>query len=107
MIENLLDIILLENNQADLEMTFGALQKINLANRVKVLKDGFVGERNVSIPVSFCSRIFCITWRIFLFLTHPKNKRGLSDTLNPLYLLERATGLEPATDGLEGRRSTN
>jgi len=40
MIENLLDIILVEDNPADLEMTLDALKENNLANRVKVLKDG-------------------------------------------------------------------
>ena len=40
MIENLLDIILVEDNPADIEMTLNALQENNLANRVKVLKDG-------------------------------------------------------------------
>ena len=39
MIENLLDIILVEDNPADLEMTLDALKENNLANRVKVLKD--------------------------------------------------------------------
>jgi len=40
MIENMLDIILVEDNPADIELTIDALQKHNLANRVKVLKDG-------------------------------------------------------------------
>jgi two-component system, response regulator len=40
MIENLLDIILVEDNPADIEMTLEALQENNLTNRVKVLKDG-------------------------------------------------------------------
>jgi two-component system response regulator len=40
MIDNLLDIILVEDNAADIEMTLQALQEHNLANRVKVLRDG-------------------------------------------------------------------
>ncbi len=40
MIENLLDIILVEDNPADIEMTLDALRENNLANRVKVVKDG-------------------------------------------------------------------
>jgi two-component system, response regulator len=40
MIENLLDIILVEDNPADIEMTLDALKENNIANRVKVLKDG-------------------------------------------------------------------
>jgi two-component system, response regulator len=40
MINNLLDIILVEDNPADLELTIDALQEHNLANRVKVLLDG-------------------------------------------------------------------
>jgi len=40
MIESILDIILVEDNPADVEMTLFALRENNLANRVKVLKDG-------------------------------------------------------------------
>jgi len=40
MIDNLLDIILVEDNAADIDMTLEALQEHNLANRVKVLRDG-------------------------------------------------------------------
>lgn len=40
MIENMLDIILVEDNPADIELTLNALQEHNLANRVKVLRDG-------------------------------------------------------------------
>jgi two-component system, response regulator len=40
MINTMLDIILVEDNPADIEMTLDALKENNLANRVKVLKDG-------------------------------------------------------------------
>ena len=40
MIKTILDIILVEDNAADVEMTLDALRQNNLANRVKVLKDG-------------------------------------------------------------------
>ena len=40
MIDSLLDIILVEDNTADIELTLQALQEYNLANRVKVLRDG-------------------------------------------------------------------
>jgi two-component system, response regulator len=40
MINGMLDIILVEDNPADIEMTLDALKENNLANRVKVLKDG-------------------------------------------------------------------
>ena len=40
MIDNLLDIILVEDNPADLEFALESLRESNLANRVKVLKDG-------------------------------------------------------------------
>ena len=40
MIENIPDIILVEDNPADVEMTLDALQEYHLANRVKILKDG-------------------------------------------------------------------
>ena len=40
MIANIFDIILVEDNPADVELTLDALQENNLANRVKVLKDG-------------------------------------------------------------------
>jgi len=40
MINTVLDIILVEDNPADIEMTLEALKENNLANRVKVLKDG-------------------------------------------------------------------
>jgi two-component system, response regulator len=40
MIEIMLDIILVEDNPADVELTLDALKENNLANRVKVLKDG-------------------------------------------------------------------
>ncbi len=40
MINTVLDIILVEDNPADIEMTVDALAENNLANRVKVLKDG-------------------------------------------------------------------
>jgi len=36
----MLDIILVEDNPADIEMTLDALKENKLANRVKVLKDG-------------------------------------------------------------------
>ena len=38
--KNLLDIILVEDNPHDIELTLHALQEYNLANRVKVLRDG-------------------------------------------------------------------
>jgi two-component system response regulator len=38
--ENILDIILVEDNAADRELTLDALRENNLANRVKVLRDG-------------------------------------------------------------------
>ena len=41
MIDKMLDIILVEDNPADVELSLlGALQEHNLANRVKVLRDG-------------------------------------------------------------------
>jgi two-component system, response regulator len=40
MIDTLLDIILVEDNPDDIEMALDALQEHNLANRVKVLRDG-------------------------------------------------------------------
>jgi two-component system response regulator len=38
--DNLLDIILVEDNPHDIEWTLQAFQEHNLANRVKVLRDG-------------------------------------------------------------------
>lgn len=38
--ENILDIILVEDNPADVELTMDALLENNLANRVKILRDG-------------------------------------------------------------------
>jgi CheY-like chemotaxis protein len=38
--ENTVEIILVEDNPADVEMTLAALQQRNLANKVQVLKDG-------------------------------------------------------------------
>ena len=38
--ESILDIILVEDNVADVELTLDALRENNLANRVKVLRDG-------------------------------------------------------------------
>jgi len=40
MIEAMLDILLVEDNPADAELTLYALKENNLANRVKVLHDG-------------------------------------------------------------------
>jgi two-component system, response regulator len=40
MVENILDIILVEDNSYDIEMTLDALKGNHFANRVKVLKDG-------------------------------------------------------------------
>ncbi len=40
MIDGMLDIILVEDNPYDIDLTLSALQEHNLANRVKVLKDG-------------------------------------------------------------------
>ncbi len=40
MIETMPDIILVEDNPADEELTLDALRENNLANRVKVLRDG-------------------------------------------------------------------
>ncbi len=38
--DNLLDIVLVEDNPHDAELTLDALEKYNLAGRVKVLRDG-------------------------------------------------------------------
>ena len=38
--ENTFEIILVEDNPADVEMTLSALKERNLANKVHVLKDG-------------------------------------------------------------------
>ena len=38
--ENTIEIILVEDNPADVEMTFRALKERNLANKVHVLRDG-------------------------------------------------------------------
>jgi two-component system, response regulator len=40
MLESVLDIILVEDNPADVELTLDALQENKLANRIKVLRDG-------------------------------------------------------------------
>jgi len=40
MIETMLDILLVEDNPADVEMTLDALKENNIANHVKVLTDG-------------------------------------------------------------------
>jgi two-component system, response regulator len=40
MIKMMLDILLVEDNPADVEMTLEALKENNLVNRVKVLRDG-------------------------------------------------------------------
>jgi two-component system response regulator len=40
LLEHVLDIVLVEDNPADAELTLDALQTHRLANRVKVLKDG-------------------------------------------------------------------
>ena len=40
MIETMLDILFVEDNPADVEMTLDALNEHNLSNRVKVLRDG-------------------------------------------------------------------
>jgi CheY-like chemotaxis protein len=40
MIGNMLDIILVEDNPADVELTIDALRENHLANRVKILRDG-------------------------------------------------------------------
>jgi Response regulators consisting of a CheY-like receiver domain and a winged-helix DNA-binding domain len=40
MIENMLSILLIEDNASDVELTLDALKTHNLANRVKVLRDG-------------------------------------------------------------------
>ncbi len=38
--EHILDIVLVEDNPTDVELTLDALKRHNLANRVKVLRDG-------------------------------------------------------------------
>jgi len=40
MIDNVSDIILVEDNSADIELVLDSFKENNLANRVKVLKDG-------------------------------------------------------------------
>ena len=40
MIESMLDVLLVEDNPADAELAVYALKESNLANRVKVLRDG-------------------------------------------------------------------
>ena len=45
MINSLLDIILVEDNPADIELTLDALREGHLANRVRVMKDGAIASR--------------------------------------------------------------
>lgn len=45
MTDNMLDIILVEDNPADIELTLTALQDAHLANRVRVLKDGDIASQ--------------------------------------------------------------
>ena len=40
MVENILDIILVEDNPCDIEMTLDALKENNLANRVRIFRNG-------------------------------------------------------------------
>ncbi len=40
MIENIVDIVLVEDNPADVELTLRALKKFHIANNIMVLKDG-------------------------------------------------------------------
>lgn len=40
MTENQIEILLVEDNQDDLEMTLRALRKVNLANRIQIARDG-------------------------------------------------------------------
>ena len=40
MTENPIEILLVEDNQDDLEMTLRALRKVNLANRIQIARDG-------------------------------------------------------------------
>jgi two-component system, response regulator len=40
MLESVLDVLLVEDNPADIEMTLDALKENHLANRVKILRDG-------------------------------------------------------------------
>ena len=40
MVENILDIVLVEDNPADVELTLRALKKFHIANKIVLLKDG-------------------------------------------------------------------
>ena len=40
MIETIVDIVLIEDNPADIELTVRALKKFQIANQIKILKDG-------------------------------------------------------------------
>jgi two-component system, response regulator len=61
MLEFILDIILVEDNPADVELTLDALRENHIANRVKVLRDGeeainYIFRRGEHSDCGICER---------------------------------------------------
>ena len=59
MVENILDILLVEDNPCDIEMTMDALKGNNLANRVRVLKDGAEAVDCIFRQGKYCGDDIC------------------------------------------------
>ena len=66
MIDNIVDIVLIEDNPDDVEMTLDALKTRNLSNRVKVLRDGEEALDYIFCAGQYADRDICVRPKVIL-----------------------------------------
>ena len=66
MIDNMVDIVLIEDNPDDVEMTLDALKTHNLSNRVKVLRDGEEALDYIFCTGRHADRDICVRPKVIL-----------------------------------------
>ena len=66
MLKSVLDIILVEDNRDDIELTLDALKSNNLSNRVKILRDGEEALDYIFCKGKFADRDICDRPKVIL-----------------------------------------
>ena len=66
MLEGIIDVILIEDNPDDVELTLDALKVHKLANRVKVLRDGAEALEYIFCTGQYADRDICVRPKVIL-----------------------------------------
>ena len=66
MADNIVDVLLIEDNPDDVELTLDALKVHKLANRVKVLRDGEEALDYIFCTGQFAGRDICVRAKVIL-----------------------------------------